>query len=94
MTALKALGIASTSFPLSTGPKPNEIWHSGHYPVVWTNKNYRMIYLNMAHNDIDYEHKFDATNKTLSYTLTNKVQDQLIIDALLWLGHGDKKSPR
>jgi len=26
------------SFPLGTGPKPYEIWHSGYYPVVWTNK--------------------------------------------------------
>jgi hypothetical protein len=40
----------------------------------------------MGHNDIDYEHKFDSTNKTLSYTLGNPAQDRLIIDALLWLG--------
>ena len=80
------LSIDSTSFPLGTGPKPHEIWHSGYYPVVWTNKNYRMIYFNMGHNDIDYEHKYDTTNKTLSYTLNNKIQDQLIIDGLLWLG--------
>ena len=80
------LSIDSTSFPLGTGPKPHEIWHSGYYPVVWTNKRYRMIYFNMGHNDIDYEHKYDSTNKTLSYTLGNPVQDRLIIDALLWLG--------
>ena len=80
------LSIDSTSFPLGTGPKPHEIWRSGYYPVVWTNKNYKMIYLNMGHNDIDYEHKYDATNKTLSHTLNNPVQDRLIIDALLWLG--------
>ena len=30
------LSIDSTSFPLGTGPKPHEIWHSGFYPVVWT----------------------------------------------------------
>ena len=80
------LSIDSTSFPLGTGPKPHEIWHSGYYPVVWTNRKYRMIYFNMGHNDIDYEHKFDSTNKTLSVTLGNPVQDRLIIDALLWLG--------
>jgi len=80
------LSIDSTSFPLGTGPKPHEIWHSGYYPVVWTNRKYRMIYFNMGHNDIDYEHKYDSTNKTLSYTLGNPVQDRLIIDALLWLG--------
>jgi len=80
------LSIDSTSFPLGTGPKPHEIWHSGYYPVVWTNRKYRMIYFNMGHNDIDYEHRIDSTNKTLSYTLGNPVQDRLIIDALLWLG--------
>jgi uncharacterized protein len=80
------LSIDSTSFPLGTGPKPHEIWHSGYYPVVWTNRKYRMIYFNMGHNDIDYEHKYDSTNKTLSYTLGNPIEDRLIIDALLWLG--------
>jgi len=43
------LSIYSTSFPLGTGPKPQEIWHSGYYPVVWTNKHFKMIYLNMGH---------------------------------------------
>jgi len=80
------LAIDSSSFPLGTGPKPHEIWHSGYYPVVWTNRKYRMIYFNFGHNDIDYEHKFDSTNRTLSQTLGNPVQDQLIVDALLWLG--------
>jgi hypothetical protein len=86
------LSIDSTSFPLGTGPKPHEIWHSGYYPVVWTNKNYKMLYLNMGHNDIDYEHKYDNTNKTLSYTFNNKAQERLIIDGLLWLGKRDKKA--
>jgi uncharacterized protein len=80
------VSIDSSSFPLGTGPKQNEIWHSGYYPVVWTNKNYRMIYLNMGHNDMDYEHKIDNTNHTLSYTFDNKIQDKLIINAILWLG--------
>lgn len=77
------LSIDSKSFPLGTGPKPHEIWHSGDYPVVWTNMRYRMIYFNMGHNDIDYE---NGTNKELSFTFHNQWQDQLIIDALLWLG--------
>jgi uncharacterized protein len=77
------ISIDSSSFPLGTGPKPSEIWHYGYYPVVWTNKNYRMIYINMGHNDIDYEHH---TNKELSFTFANKIQDRLIINALLWLG--------
>lgn len=82
------LSIDSTSFPLGTGPKPHEIWRSGYYPVGWTNKNYRMIYLNMGHNDIDYENK---TNRELSLTFGNVIQDQLVLDALLWLG-SDKKN--
>ncbi|WP_337044014.1 ThuA domain-containing protein [Emticicia sp. 17c] len=81
------MSIDSSSFPLGTGPKPHEIWHSGYYPVVWTNKNYKMIYLNMGHNDIDYEGK---TNKELSFTLANDTQNQFLIDALLWLGNGKK----
>jgi hypothetical protein len=77
------LSIDPISFPLGTGPKPHEIWHEGYYPVVWANKNYRMIYVNMGHNDIDYENK---TNQELSFTFKNQVQNKLIIDSLLWLG--------
>jgi len=77
------LSIDSTSFPLGTGPKQDEIWHSGYYPVAWTNKKYRMIYTNMGHNDIDYENK---TNKELSFQFNNEVQNKFILDALLWLG--------
>lgn len=82
------LSIDSTSFPLGTGPKAHEIWHSGYYPVVWTNKKYRMLYLNMGHNDIDYEHK---TNKELSFQFANETQNQLIINSLLWLGRKNNK---
>lgn len=78
------LSIHPVSFPLGTGPKPHEIWHSGDYPVVWTNLKYRMVYFNMGHNDMDYEGK---TNRTLSATFGNEVQDRLIIQSLLWLGN-------
>ncbi|MDR7370553.1 ThuA domain-containing protein [Flavobacterium aquidurense] len=81
------LAIDESSFPLGTGPKAHEIWHNGYYPVVWTNKNYKMLYINMGHNDIDYEH---GTNKTLSYTFENKAQNQLIINALLLFGNSKK----
>ena len=82
------LSIDSTSFPLGTGPKQYEIWHSGYYPVAWTNKKYRMIYTNMGHNDIDYENK---TNKELSFQFDNEIQNKFILDALLWLGKGNDK---
>jgi uncharacterized protein len=88
-TKIKILAsIDPASFPLGTGPKPHEIWHSGYYPVVWTNLDYRMIYFNMGHNDIDYEGK---TNQELSHTFGNKIQDQLILNALLWLSGGKEK---
>lgn len=82
------LSINPSSFPLGTGPKPYEIWHSGDYPVVWTNKKYKMIYFNMGHNDINYEHK---TNKDLSLTFDNETQNKLILDALLWLGGAQER---
>ena len=77
------LSIDSTSFPLGTGPKPYEIWHSGYYPIAWTNTHYKMLYVNMGHNDIDYEHK---TNQELSHTFDSPLTDTFIINALLWLG--------
>jgi hypothetical protein len=79
------LSIDPSSFPLGTGPKPHEIWHSGYYPVVWTNTRYRMVYMNMGHNDMDYEGK---TNRELSSTFAEKSQDDLITNAIMWLGEG------
>ena len=79
------LAIDPSSFPLGTGPKPNEIWHSGYYPVAWTNRRYRMVYLNMGHNDMDYEH---GTNRPLSSTFSSAPQSQFILRSLLWLGTG------
>ena len=85
------LSIDPSSFPLGTGPKQHEIWHSGYYPVVWTNKYYRMLYLNMGHNDIDYENK---TNKELSFQFDNDIQNSLIIDGLLWLGNANNPASK
>jgi len=81
------LSIDSASFPLGTGPKPEEIWHSGYYPVVWSNRKYKMIYINMGHNDIDYDHH---TNKDLSHTFDNAIEDKLIINSLFWLAEVKK----
>jgi uncharacterized protein len=78
------LSVDSSSFPLGNGPKPYEIWHSGYYPVVWSNRKFRMIYFNMGHNDMDYD---GGTNKTLSSTFSSPMQNKLIMDALLWLGN-------
>lgn len=81
------LSIHPSSFPLGTGPKKHEIWHEGYYPVVWTNKKFRMLYVNMGHNDMDYE---GGTNRQLSSTFGNETQDRLILNAILWLGTGKK----
>jgi hypothetical protein len=83
------LSIDPSSFPLGTGPKPYEIWHDGYYPAVWTNKKYRMLYINMGHNDMDYD---GGTNRQLSSTFGNPDQDKLIVNALMWLGR--KVGPR
>lgn len=76
------VSIDPSSFPLGTGPKLYEIWHEGYYPVVWSNRKFRMIYMNMGHNDMDY----GGTNKPLSSTFQSAGQDKMIIDSLLWLG--------
>jgi hypothetical protein len=82
------VSIDSSSFPLGTGPKPEEIWHSGYYPVIWTNRNYRMLYINLGHNDIDYEHN---TNADLSQTFSNKNINKLVMNGLFWLARKRKQ---
>jgi uncharacterized protein len=81
------LSIDDSSFPLGNGPKQHEIWKSGYYPVVWTNTKFKMIYINMGHNDMDYD---GGTNKTLSSTFSSEFQNKLFINALLWLGNNEK----
>jgi hypothetical protein len=34
---------------------------------------------------MDYEHKYDTTNRTLSSTFSSATENRLIIDALRWL---------
>lgn len=77
------LSIDPSSFPLGTGPKAHEIWHQGDYPVVWTNRRYRMLYVNMGHNDIDYEHN---SRRALSSTFSSTAQNRLILNGIGWLG--------
>jgi hypothetical protein len=82
--------IDASSFPLGTGPKLHEIWHSGYYPVVWTHQKYRMVYFNMGHNDLDFESK---PNRKSSATFDNETQNKLILNALEWLGTGPGVRP-
>jgi hypothetical protein len=81
------LSIDPASFPLGTGPKTYEIWHSGYYPVVWTHRRYRMLYLNMGHNDLDFA-QHPAREHSRSFG--NESQNRLILDGLLWLGNASK----
>jgi hypothetical protein len=71
--------IDPSSFPVGTDP--NQSWYSGYYPLIWTNKNYKMMYVNFGHNDMDY-----ANNIGKSSTFASQTQDNFILDALLWLG--------
>ncbi|RYD92597.1 MAG: ThuA domain-containing protein [Sphingobacteriales bacterium] len=73
------LSIDSSSFPVGTGPKPHEIWHSGDYPVAWTNKKYRMVYINMGHNDMDY----GGTDQALSSSFSSEWQNRFLLNSIL-----------
>jgi uncharacterized protein len=75
--AIKILcSIDPSAFPVGTGTGAggaSEIWTSGYYPVVWTNKNFRMLYVNMGHNDN-------------SLTFGSATQNKMILNTLAWLG--------
>lgn len=53
-----------------------DILTGGDTPVVWTNTKYDMIYLNMGHGD---------------QVLTDFIQNNMIADALMWVGKNSKK---
>ena len=52
------VSLSPKNYPLGI----KDIVYSGDWPVVWTNRNYRMIYLNMGHGDEEY---IDATQNLL-----------------------------
>jgi hypothetical protein len=71
--------IDPVSFPLGTDP--NQSWYSGYFPVLWTNRSYRMLYANFGHDYMIYE-----TNTPTSSTFESDMQNRFILDGLLWLG--------
>jgi len=73
------LAIDPASFPLGTGPKPHEIWHEGYYPVVWTNRSYRMVYLNMGHDDLGDD------GRPVSSSFSSAEQNRLLRQLLYWV---------
>ena len=60
------LSLSSKNYPIGL----KDIVYGGDWPLVWTNTNYRMIYLNMGHGDEEY---IDAD------------QQLLFINALRWI---------
>jgi Trehalose utilisation/Ricin-type beta-trefoil lectin domain len=70
-----------SGFPLGTDP--NQSWTSGYFPILWTNKNFKMLYANFGHNWMNYN-----TNTPLSTTFGSPAEDAFVIDGLLWLGGG------
>jgi len=75
-----------STFPV--GDDPNQQWHSGYYPIMWTNKNYKMLYANFGHNKMNYE-----TNTPLSSTFESADQNRFVLDGLRWLGGGGTTPP-
>ncbi|KAA6315964.1 hypothetical protein EZS27_033657, partial [termite gut metagenome] len=66
------LTISPDNYPLGI----KDVVNFGDFPIVWTNKKYRMIYLNMGHGDEEFT---DATQKLL------------FINAFRWVLSIDKK---
>ncbi|NMO53870.1 1,4-beta-xylanase [Actinoplanes sp. TBRC 11911] len=78
--------IDASSFPVGTDP--NQQWRSGFYPLMWTNKNYKMLYANFGHNGMNYD-----TNTRTSSTFASAQQNQWLINGLLWLGGAGTSTP-
>jgi hypothetical protein len=73
------LSIDPSSFPVGTDP--NQSFTSGYYPIAWTNTNYKMMYINAGHEQMDY-----STDTALSNTFTSATQNQMYVNAFKWLG--------
>lgn len=71
--------IDPSCFPLGTDP--NQSWYKGDYPILWTNKKFKMIYANFGHNYMDYK-----ANVGKSSTFASEDQNKFILNSLLWLG--------
>lgn len=66
------LSISPKNYPLGI----KDVVNFGDFPIVWSNKNYRMIYLNMGHGDEEF---IDGT------------QNLLLVNAFRWVVSGDEK---
>ena len=68
-----------SSFPLGTDP--NQSWYKGYYPILWSNRKFKMIYANFGHNAMDYK-----ANIGKSSTFASEAQNKFIVNSILWLG--------
>jgi hypothetical protein len=68
-----------SSFPLGTDPKQS--WYKGNYPILWTNKKFKMIYANFGHNAMDYKADIGKSS-----TFASADQNKFILNSILWLG--------
>ncbi|MEV7332268.1 RICIN domain-containing protein [Micromonospora sp. NPDC093244] len=75
-----------SSFPVGTDP--NQSWYGGYYPLVWSNRQYKMLYANFGHNAMNY-----STNTGLSSTFDSEQQNRLLIDGLHWLAGASTVPP-
>ncbi|MEK8105918.1 RICIN domain-containing protein [Micromonospora sp. M12] len=55
--------------------RPQPVLVRGYYPLVWSNRQYKMLYANFGHNAMDY-----STNTGLSSTFDSAQQNKLLID--------------
>ena len=65
------VSLSQKNYPLGI----KDVVNFGDFPIVWTNKNYRMIYLNMGHGDEEF---VDGT------------QNLLLVNAFRWVVSMDK----
>ena len=65
------LSLSPKNYPLGI----KDLVNFGDFPIVWSNKNYRMIYLNMGHGDEEF---IDGT------------QNLLLVNAFRWVVSKDK----
>ena len=65
------LSLSPKNYPLGS----KDVVNFGDFPIVWSNKNYRMIYLNMGHGDEEF---IDGT------------QNLLLVNAFRWVVSKDK----
>jgi hypothetical protein len=75
-----------SSFPVGTDP--NQSWYSGYFPILWTNRNYKMLYANFGHNGMNY-----STNTRTSSTFESANQNRWILQGILWLAGQSTTTP-